>query len=265
MAGLGAEHLPRELVEELDRVAPALALGLLAVLLGEVAVVDRASPSRPWISSTSPRSRIHAGPERGQPGLGSPWKAGVAPGARGVVDADGLVGHLCAVRQAGGGERDLAHGHPQVGAGAGEVDAAGGGEEPVPGAGASFDWDMGGMLWLRPATAGGSQIPPLRGRPCFPYGVVRRIRFEGFGGGSRRHLSPGPRALLNEDVPNVSPDFRAYQLESSILGETGAVPGVISLQLVLQTLCLPTRCPMSLPAVAFPQTLRIISSRAANS
>lgn len=33
---------------------------------------------------------------------------------------------------------------------------------------------------------------------CFPYGVVRRIRFEGFEDGTCPLLSPAPQALLNE-------------------------------------------------------------------
>jgi hypothetical protein len=35
---------------------------------------------------------------------------------------------------------------------------------------------------------------------CFPYGVVKRIRFEGFEDGTCPLLSPAPQALLNEVV-----------------------------------------------------------------
>ena len=34
--------------------------------------------------------------------------------------------------------------------------------------------------------------------PCFPYGDVKRIRFEEFRSGSRSRLSLAPQALLNE-------------------------------------------------------------------
>jgi len=49
--------------------------------------------------------------------------------------------------------------------------------------------------WLRRRAPSSTRF---RGRPGFPYGVVKRIRFEEFGGGSRPRLSPAPRALLNE-------------------------------------------------------------------
>jgi len=38
------------------------------------------------------------------------------------------------------------------------------------------------------------------GRPCFPYGGSKRVRFEGFESGSCSHLSPAPGALLNEEA-----------------------------------------------------------------
>src|ERR1700685_153708 len=69
----------------------------------------------------------------------------------------------------------------------------------------SFDFDMGGSVSAAPRTAGRVTDPSAcRGRPCFPYGVVRRIRVEGFGSGKCRRLSPGPRALLNEDGQTVA-------------------------------------------------------------
>lgn len=38
---------------------------------------------------------------------------------------------------------------------------------------------------------------PRHAGACFPYGVVRRVRFEGLGDGTCRDLSPAPRAHLN--------------------------------------------------------------------
>ena len=54
----------------------------------------------------------------------------------------------------------------------------------------------GGLRFARPNR--GVQCPRLARESCFPYGVVRRIRFEGLCDGSGRDLSPAPRAHLNE-------------------------------------------------------------------
>ena len=47
-----------------------------------------------------------------------------------------------------------------------------------------------------PGPAAGGNNPRFAGA-CFPYGVVRRVRFEGLGDGTCRDLSPAPRAHLN--------------------------------------------------------------------
>ena len=166
---LGLQDPLRAPVEELDRVAAALALGLLAVLLREVAVVDG-----PHLAA---RDLLHvaplADPRRAQgrePECGVAMEGGVAPRARGVVHADRVVRHLGAVRQPGGGERDLAHRDPEVGPRALEVHLARRGEEPVPWGcgfvGLGHGWDC-----LRPRRMPpvGSQIPPLAADgPVFP-------------------------------------------------------------------------------------------------
>jgi len=48
-------------------------------------------------------------------------KSGITPGSRGVVDAHRFIFFQRAVGQAGRGETDFAHRHPDVGAGAFEV------------------------------------------------------------------------------------------------------------------------------------------------
>gem|GEM_PF-4416480 len=59
---------------------------------------------------------------------------------------------------------------------------------------------MGGALMLAPQHNrwGCKLLSHEAKESCFPYGVVRRIRFDGFWNGSRSTLSPAPRTLLNE-------------------------------------------------------------------
>ena len=43
-----------------------------------------------------------------------------------------------------------------------------------------------------------SSVAAAASGSCFPYGVLKRIRFEGFEDGTCPLLSPAPQALLNE-------------------------------------------------------------------
>jgi hypothetical protein len=78
------------------------------------------------------------------------------------------------------------------------------------GAEAEFEEDMV-LLVLRPASEG-SQVPALGASgSCFPYGGVKRIRFEDFRSGSCFNLSPEPRTRLNEVKDTKDAIARIFQ------------------------------------------------------
>ena len=106
----------------------ALGGGVFGVVGGEVAVVaglDGAAVVRfDVVAVGDPRFA-----KRGEAGLDGAGVGGVAPGAGGVVDADGFVDFDLAAVGLGGAEGDLAHGDADVGMQlAFEVDAGAGGE-----------------------------------------------------------------------------------------------------------------------------------------
>ena len=127
LAGLGAEDAALASVEEADRVAATFGLGLGAVGFGEVAVVNRfdLAASDFLYIATFANPRVANGSEAFG-GVGMEGR--VAPFAGGVVDADEFVGDLSAVWKLRRRECDLAHRHANVGTAAGDVNAAGGGE-----------------------------------------------------------------------------------------------------------------------------------------
>ena len=111
-----------------------------------------------------------------------------APRPGGVVDAHGVVRGQPVVEAAGGLERDLPHGHTQVGTRTGQIDAAGceaaaAGAAPVAPFVAAVEGSVLGMIGRRrkyAARAAGVSTPPRRsGGAGDPYGGMTRIRFGG--------------------------------------------------------------------------------------
>lgn len=69
---------------------------------------------------------------------------------------------------------------------------------------------------LRPKPTIRSQVPSLVAHgSCFPYGGVKRIRFEDFRGRSCPNLSPELRARLNEVSHTKDAEPAVFQLKSS--------------------------------------------------
>ena len=124
-AGFGAEDGAVAAVEDGELVFGGAEAGGGGVGFGEIAIVlgavgtagdflDIAALADPGIA------------HEGEAALDVAVEGGVAPGAGGVVNADGLVDLDGAVGAFGGGEGDFAQGDAEVGAGAGEVNALGG-------------------------------------------------------------------------------------------------------------------------------------------
>ena len=180
LAGLGAEDFVLAAVKELDRVAPSLGFGLRAVLLGQITVVNGFDFPACYFFDVAALAYPIA-TDGGQTLRRVAVERGIAPRARRVVNAHGLVWNLGAVGELRRRECDLAHRHADVGTAAGDVNAGGRRELTAVGRGVGGfglggggGHDDGGKLRAAADNAIRSSEPEARGatNPVFPSTVL---------------------------------------------------------------------------------------------
>src|ERR1035438_1696342 len=129
-ARFGPQNGSPSAVEISDRVPSALAFRLQPVSFRKVTVIHRlrgAPRGLDNIASLPNPSR----PDGGQAPRAVAMESRVAPRPRGIIYADGLIGHFRSVREPCRGKRDLTHRNAQVGPRPGHINAARSPEEAM--------------------------------------------------------------------------------------------------------------------------------------